>query len=864
MNGRLLCVVPVLLLLLSCASVCRSEGVRRRRRLKESNKKKSLNILTLGGSTTWGARLPKRTQAYPNVLGQLGGHTVVNKAIRATDAQYPSLCIRSMLEEKDEENLEYDVILFEYSINGPSGIDTLVKRLQYRYPDAMLIYVHLYSLQTAVVDKDGNQALTYKREDRRDVQWRWRPVTKATRVREPIRRFFEEIGGYVYEFPRPKVTPYDVLPLFADDWHHLSGRGHDKVARDLDALIQRAENRPPPKNRPTDLYDTKWGYGDDCKNWFESGETDVKTTGATMKPLDSGEAYINNKYALEFPHVPPAQVSASSSTKKPKINGGTIEIINQQNIKVPLYITYMSAHQIYPITKITVNNETVTMVNPDRDRFHVAKTTQVGFAVPGVNVVRIEPTFSSFAPFRLVGAVLFGFKYHGGLPFRKAHNGIPTDVKLEDAPGDEDTEERRAENERALNVLVLGGPQTWGEGLNGAESPYPERIGAVTLHRVDNHGVRATDAFYVSVCAQSMLESDEDEDDNNKKAKIEYDVILLEYSFANPFKHMHVNEGDVRGFRTLVKRLQYRYPNAVMVYVHLWSLRDSLVSDITKRTPNEPPRMRRPMLEQHVARWSFKYTHAAIHRVPPAVKSVVKSVGGHIIGLPIPDTPDKAMSYFSKPTWDSLSSTGHRVIGDMIAKLLAERFDGDDGTTQNGLSPAAGFEALEGSWGWGDRCTSWHTMGGIVPFEHAGVRVVEDLDGDGRRWALTYSGTGGTLTVTNTKNIDVPLFLTWSVIGDGDGTTGGRVILHKEATDLSPEVEDGDEVGDGDGRRSPLVMGGGDAFRTTRIGIALPGRNVITFRPSPGKKLKIIGVALYGFQKHEDVLPLKTIDGPES
>ena len=56
------------------------------------NFKRRLLVLSFGSSHTWGAGLkdPSR-QAYPFLLGEPGGH-VINVALRATSADYPSVC----------------------------------------------------------------------------------------------------------------------------------------------------------------------------------------------------------------------------------------------------------------------------------------------------------------------------------------------------------------------------------------------------------------------------------------------------------------------------------------------------------------------------------------------------------------------------------------------------------------------------------------------------------------------------------------------------------------------------------------------------------------------------------------------------
>jgi hypothetical protein len=78
--------------------------------------KRRLIILSLGSSHTWGAGLEdRRHQAYPFLLGEPGGH-VVNLAMRATGADYPSVCLQSMI--PDSEWINFDVITLEFRSCG--------------------------------------------------------------------------------------------------------------------------------------------------------------------------------------------------------------------------------------------------------------------------------------------------------------------------------------------------------------------------------------------------------------------------------------------------------------------------------------------------------------------------------------------------------------------------------------------------------------------------------------------------------------------------------------------------------------------------------------------------------------------------
>jgi len=405
-----------------------------RRTLQSSNPDSDkLHVLSLGGSVTWGARLPERKLAYPNLLEEISNqkYKVTNKAIRATDARYPSLCIQSIL--SDTKDQEFDVILLEFSINGPTGLDTLVKRLQYRFPHAIFIYVHIYSLSTVIVDNNSKPANEYPHVERHSIQFHWDPDPRKAAVRPSIIDFFSQIRGHVYSLPKPQISPYEAIPMFAADWNHLSELGHRMVAHDLLNLLSSAQYEQPSEVVPH-LFDSKWGYGDSCENWFESGNVTIPHDGAELKQMYSRESYNQNKFSLEF-HFSEDIVQS----------GGTIGIMNEHATQVPLFITYLSAPEIYPITTVVVEGR-VTEINPDRDAYHVAVTKQVGFAQPGYNTVMIKPQYEAKEPFRLVGTALFGFHNNRDMPLLRTHNYIPQI----------DSPEEKVETMGPLHLISLG------------------------------------------------------------------------------------------------------------------------------------------------------------------------------------------------------------------------------------------------------------------------------------------------------------------------------------------------------------------------------------------------------------------------
>ena len=377
-----------------------------------------------------------------------------------------------------------------------------------------------------------------------------------------------------------------------------------------------------------------------------------------------------------------------------------------------------------------------------------------------------------------------------------------------------------------ISVIKIGGPVTWGGNLPNGEVSYPSRIGQITNNKVTNMGVRASDAYYPSLCIESMLGS----------GVVEYDVILLEYSNTNPMQHLssvtaeeeHLfTKTEIRGLRMLVKRLQYRFPNAIIIYVHLYSLRH-VIKDSHGHLADEhdePP----PDFS-----WSWAYPHKQIYRPPLDVKSLMKSVGGYVYSFPVPDTIKKAFSLFQPPTYESLSARGHRLVGDALAEILTKKAKFDENNVKHN-------EGIEGTWGWGDQCLSWLGMGGTIPIEFGGG---QKRDMGNFQWSIEFvyiegAADGGWIKVINSKEVATPLYFTYMIGGSPDAST--IVSVNDMTTELSIKA-----------RTSQ------DKFQTTDVGWVAPGTTVVSIKPGPGSVLQLIGISLFGFYQHKE-LPLMSM-----
>jgi hypothetical protein len=384
-------------------------------------------ILSLGGSTTWGAKLDSRSQAYPHVLAsKLGADwDAVNLAVRATGASYASQCIETMIREgegsADSDNADFDVILIEYSLNGLEGIDLLLQRLRRRYPSAILVYVHLWSLRMSVhnaitYEKPRqilNQGLKFTAADEAittvladpTAQWAWSDSMVSDSKEVSIEAFhaIAKVDGYVYELQRPD-SPMKVMEdnWFGPDYHHLSTKGHEIVAQGIMSLVHHPETKVPPLTK-LKFHDRSWGKGgDQCFSWYETGKTEsVEISGGTMKMFvkpDKWALHIGQRFGAE--------------TK--------LTFFNNSKEKQPVELFFMSwgDPSIYPKSTITLTSEdnasissmTLDPLHPIQAQriYHITNTVRVGWAAPGLNSLRVVPNETTQRPLRITGIVICG------------------------------------------------------------------------------------------------------------------------------------------------------------------------------------------------------------------------------------------------------------------------------------------------------------------------------------------------------------------------------------------------------------------------------------------------------------------------
>jgi hypothetical protein len=348
--------------------------------------KRRLIILSLGSSHTWGAGLEdRRKQSYPFLLGEPGGH-VVNLALRATGADYPSVCLQSMI---PDSNINFDVITLEFRSCGDGSFEFLLKRIRERYPDAVIIFVHLWHLLFLNEKESGMTPDELGKNPELD----WIFIHGVPCASPWMVSIAEKYGAYVYRLPENPRQAID-NNWFQDDWHHPTEAGHMEIANGILEILSHHQE---------ELFKSKrvgsFGLGDQCMSWYQDGgkglsvDVDGVNIAEKTKLIGSG-----NKYAVEMD----------------SLEGGVITFESNLDELVPIGLMVMSLKDgKYSVAEVQVNNQDAVKIDPNfnshaHPRAHVAMLHQVGFAQKGRNSISVRIIDARERPFRVTGLVLCG------------------------------------------------------------------------------------------------------------------------------------------------------------------------------------------------------------------------------------------------------------------------------------------------------------------------------------------------------------------------------------------------------------------------------------------------------------------------
>jgi len=369
-----------------------------------------LNVLSIGSDHASGATLENQYDAYPWLIGHPFHNHVDNLSFRPSSADFPSMCLES-ISVRGDYRASYDLILLDFNLNGSDGLPLLVKRLRERYPEAVIVYVGLWSLMTNMEEVGtGKTILQVGHDTTRD--WKWKdedfyvtgglPGQDCTREicsLKKLKEVMETYGGYVYEFPRPKSPETCIREgWFNDnDWHHLSETGHRVLANDLIQFLDSKREALFSHDKPLG----SWGVGDQCYNWVQSGNNPLITSGAEMVDLLANTGADVSRWALEF--------SAEED--------GDILIDSKFDVPVPLGIGYFSRTEPADIdvVEITVNGGSGFTIDPSLNKsgFFIKNATvmtfaHIGNAEPGKNVISIKTVERREKRFQVTGLYLCG------------------------------------------------------------------------------------------------------------------------------------------------------------------------------------------------------------------------------------------------------------------------------------------------------------------------------------------------------------------------------------------------------------------------------------------------------------------------
>lgn len=368
-----------------------------RRQLSNADEEpfKPLNILTLGGSITWGVLV---NDPYPSLL-QKDGHNVMNLGVRGHGSDYPAQCIYSMLKEdaRFNPNTSFDVIILEFSVNGTVLFDLLIKRLQERYPDALFIYVDLISLVTA------------------------NPIQHSE-----LSKIRNNVNGNMYSFPKPKSRNSKEMEkfewLYARDNHHLNHEGHKLVKDNIDKIISKADI-------PEKLMLGSWHGGDSCHSIFGTGQVNFDFVGnATFSEFDTKKQQYavdigNNGAVLQYrydgehdtditlgymtkctgedPHssiYPPVVIKIEQTDKM--IRDAMEDFKNGD-----FHVSLSEDNHVKSITDGWNFLDSV-YIRVRRRKYHQSQTSIVGVVKPGLNFIYVQPLEKKENPFRVTSTVV--------------------------------------------------------------------------------------------------------------------------------------------------------------------------------------------------------------------------------------------------------------------------------------------------------------------------------------------------------------------------------------------------------------------------------------------------------------------------
>mmetsp|Transcript_28681 Transcript_28681/g.40544 ORF Transcript_28681/g.40544 Transcript_28681/m.40544 type:complete len:450 (+) Transcript_28681:39-1388(+) len=312
--------------------------------------------------------------------------------------------------------------------------------------------------------------------------------------------------------------------------------------------------------------------------------------------------------------------------------------------------------------------------------------------------------------------------------------------------------------EQKLRVAVFGSSNAWGAGLSDRFKAYPYKLSP----EVDNYADFSAGPNYPGVCTETLVGDDE-----------MYDVIVLDFWLKS-----------YQGLIPLATRLRQRFPNAIMIFLKLWTPNHSERRAIksSNETSEEDVTQTQSLLEwkQSLDSDSFDYetVKAALasdvdgewsfpqHAEADAIlDEAVSSVGGYTFQFPMRDTAIETiidyLGYFDESSHSHVSSTGHAVVASSIHNIVVAALDSLE--TVSFVN-----SALHGTWGRGDSCHLWFTTGATAnEYDHDNMEMVEYDDLHGKFALELNPAEVGWVDVTNPQEDERTLYLSFLASDEG-------------------------------------------------------------------------------------------------
>jgi hypothetical protein len=347
--------------------------------------------------------------------------TALNLGLRATQADYPSLCLHSMIGDQ-----VFDVIILEFCpFRGKEHQDfeRLAKRLRARFPSAVMIYL-LMPMPLNDVLYQGNNMQQYLQSiqlpSKADAMFEpiiknlsnvmvWNPRNDV----DAYNRTITSVGGVTVVFPNlyDNITDFILLnaKYFGDganpwDFVHPNALGHQLAA---DAIRQKVLEilNDRPLMTPT-VVGKALSAQESCISWFQDpkqAKVLVQVTNMYMTNYPTG--YLGRwekgrKWSLE---VDPTggSLSIQCSTFLPSCH---------------IYLSYMATMSgFYPKVVVSVNDEhhtkQTTLIDPLLEAFHLRQIAYVGAVhdtpIANVTVIPVpEDANRTKRRFRIAGIIL--------------------------------------------------------------------------------------------------------------------------------------------------------------------------------------------------------------------------------------------------------------------------------------------------------------------------------------------------------------------------------------------------------------------------------------------------------------------------